>query len=253
VSAPRRRVWEGLLEAARRQGAAHLVLVDPDRTSPADALALARECSEAEVDALLFGSSTPLEKDPGEVLASLRRGAELPVILFPGAADQLREDVDAVLFLSLLSGRDPRFLIDEQVRAAPRVFSWGLEAIPTGYLLMGETADSTVARVTGTGPLPVDPSRVAVAHAQAAACLGMALVYLEGGSGSSVSLPPALVRAVSEATAVPVAVGGGIRTPEVAAALAAAGARFIVTGTAHERGALVRPFTEAVHGAAVPA
>ncbi len=244
-------VWERLLEAARRHGSAHLVLIDPDRVTPERAGSLAGECEAASADAILFGSSTPLTRDPTEILRAIRRSARLPVILFPGGADQLHTDLDAVLFLSLLSGRDPRFLIEEQLRAAPRVLEWGIESIPTAYLLVGSAEQSAVARVTGTTPLPADRPDAAVTHAQAAACLGMSLVYLEGGSGSKTTLPPELVRAVARATPLPVAVGGGVREPADAAALAAAGAQFVVTGTVHEQGGAVRPFTEAVHGAAV--
>jgi len=240
-----------LFDAARRRGTAHIVLVDPDRTSPARARALARECAEAEVDALLFGSSTPFERDPSPVLQALRAGAPgLPVVQFPGNAAQLRPDVDATFFLSLLSGRDPRFLIEEQVKGAPLLLEWGVEAIPVGYLLVGPADGGSVAQVTGTAPLPFEPAEAAVRHAQAAACLGMAAVYLEAGSGAPAPVPASLVRAVSRAASIPVIVGGGVRRPVQAAALAAAGARFIVTGSAHEAGEPVRPFTDAVHGAA---
>jgi phosphoglycerol geranylgeranyltransferase len=246
-----RDIGRSLVESAVRQGAAHLVLIDPDRVSPERATDLARECADAFVDAILIGSSTPPERDPALILGAIRRGADLPIILFPGAADQLFPGVDAVLFLSLLSGRDARYLVDEQVRGAPKLLAWGIEAIPTGYLLIGDSEESTVARATGTSPLPAEPPARVVAHAQAAACLGMAMVYLEGGSGARSHVPASLVRAVSRAVPTPVAVGGGIRHPAEAAALVAAGARFIVTGTAHERGLPVRPFTDAVHGAEV--
>lgn len=246
-------IWERLLAAARRQGAAHLVLVDPDRTDPEHAHALARECEAAGVDAILLGSSTPPERDPASVLAAVRQATALPVVLFPGSADQLHPGVDAVLFLSLLSGRDARFLAGEQARGAPRVMAWGLEPIPTGYLLVGEAEDSSVARVTGTRPLPAEPADLVLAHAQAAACLGMSMVYLEGGSGAPSPVPAALVRAVSRGIPIPVAVGGGVRHPADAAGLVQAGARFVVTGSAHERGLPVRPFSDAIHGAMVAA
>ena len=246
-------IWTRLLQAAGRQGAAHLVLIDPDRTDPDRAQRLARECDAARVDALLFGSSTPPVREGGPVLDAVRSVTSLPVVLFPGSADQLLPGADAVLFLSLLSGRNPRFLADEQVRGAPRVMEWDLEPIPTGYLLVGDAATSSVARVTGTRPLPSDPADIAVAHAQAAACLGMSLVYLEGGSGAPSPVPTALVRRIARAIPIPVATGGGVRHPADAAALVVAGARFVVTGTAHERGLPVRPFCDAIHGAMVAA
>ncbi len=246
------RVQAALLAAARRHGAAHLVLIDPDRVTPDRAGAIARECAEGKADAILFGSSTPLERDPAPVIRAIRRGADLPLILFPGAADQLTPEFDAVLFLALLSGRDPRYLIEEQVLGAPRVLEWGVEPIPTAYLLVGDSMESTVSRTTGTAPLAPEPVAPVVAHAQAAACLGMAIVYLEAGSGAGSPVPASLVRAVARAIPAPVAVGGGVRDPADAAALVAAGARFVVTGTAHERGLPVQPFTEAIHAAAIP-
>ena len=244
-------VWAGLLEATRRRGTAHVVLVDPDRTTPGRAGALARACAAAEVDGFLFGSSTPFERDPSPVLQAIRADAPgLPVLQFPGSAAQLRPDVDATLFLSLLSGRDPRFLIEEQAKGAPLLLEWGVEAIPVGYLLVGPAGGGSVERVTGTAPLPFEPADAIVRHAQAAACLGMAAVYLEAGSGATMPVPASLVRAVARAVPIPVIAGGGVRRPAEAAALAAAGARFLVTGSAHEAGEPVRPFTDAVHGAA---
>lgn len=241
------RVFGSLLASAARQGCAHLVLVDPDRVSPERAAELARECTLAGTDAILFGSSTPLERDPAPVLRALRSRFEGPLVLFPGNAGQVRPDVDAVLFLSLLSGRDARFLVEEQVAAAPRLLAAGVESIATAYLLVGSETGGSVARVTGTKPLPAAPSSIVVGHAQAAACLGFSLVYLEAGSGAVSHVPESLVREVAAAAPIPIVVGGGIRRPEQAAALAAAGASFIVTGTAHEAGDPVAPFTEAIH------
>ncbi|HET9951536.1 MAG TPA: phosphoglycerol geranylgeranyltransferase [Candidatus Eisenbacteria bacterium] len=236
-----------LLDAAERRGCAHLVLVDPDRTTAPRAAELARECEAAGADGILFGSSTPLENDPAPVMRALRENYRGPIVLFPGSAEQVRADVDAVLFLSLLSGRDPRYLIEEQVAAAPRLLAAGVEAIPTAYLLVGSDEGGSVALVTGTRPLPIEPASDVVAHAQAAACLGFTLAYLEAGSGASAPLPASLVRRVADAAPIALVVGGGIRTPDQAAALAAAGARFLVTGTVHEEGLAVRPFTEAIH------
>ncbi|HEY6573236.1 MAG TPA: geranylgeranylglyceryl/heptaprenylglyceryl phosphate synthase, partial [Candidatus Eisenbacteria bacterium] len=168
----RHRVLARLLEAAERRGCAHLVLVDPDRITVERAAELARECALAGTDGILFGSSTPLERDAAPTLRALRAGFAGPLVLFPGSAGQVRPDVDAVFFLSLLSGRDPRYLIEEQVAAAPRLLAFGMEAIATAYLLVGADEGGSVARVTGTNPLPVAPASVVVSHAQAAACLG---------------------------------------------------------------------------------
>jgi phosphoglycerol geranylgeranyltransferase len=244
---PARGVWSRLLDDARARGAAHLVLIDPDRTTPERAGMLAREAAACDVSALLLGSSTPFAADPAPIVRAMRGGFAGPLLLFPGDPDHVRGDLDAILFLSLLSARDPRYLIEAQVAAAPRVIAARLESIATGYLLIGDQAAGTVARATGTDPIPAHRAETIVAHAQAAACLGFALLYLEAGSAAPRPVDPGVVRAVAAGIPIPIAVGGGIRDPAQASALVAAGARFIVTGTAHETGMAVRPFTEAIH------
>jgi phosphoglycerol geranylgeranyltransferase len=172
------------------------------------------------------------------------------VILFPGGTTQLTRHVDAVLFMSLLSGRNPQFLISEQVQAAPVIKHLGLESVATGYLLLAGGGSTAVEFMSDTRPLPLDKPDLVVAHALAAQYLGMSLVYLEAGSGAQRAVPDDVIRAVTEAVDIPVMVGGGIRDPAAAAAKARAGAKFVVTGTvAEETGAadLLRAFAEAVH------
>jgi len=243
-------VWARIDGAARAHGAAHLVLIDPDRAAPGRGAALAREAQSCGVAALLVGSSTPFAVNPAPLIRAMRDEYAGPIVLFPGDPGQVRDDLDAVLFLSLLSGRDRRFLIDAQVEAAPRVLASGLEPIATAYVLIGDDATCAVARLTGTEAIPPPRIESIVAHAQAAACLGFALLYLEAGSGAPRPVPPEVIRAVFGGAAIPIAVGGGVREPAQASALVEAGARFIITGTAHEAGAAIRPFTEAIQAPA---
>jgi phosphoglycerol geranylgeranyltransferase len=157
---------------------------------------------------------------------------------------------DAILFLSLLSGRNPLYLVEEQVRSAPLIKERGLEPISVGYLLVG-SGGRTVHFVSGTEPIPADRPEIAMAHALAAEYMGMRAVYLEAGSGASSPVPPETIRAVRGYVSVPLFVGGGIRTAAQAAAAREAGADFIVVGHVLEgevTAPVVRAFARAIHG-----
>jgi phosphoglycerol geranylgeranyltransferase len=159
---------------------------------------------------------------------------------------------DGLFFLSLISGRNPQFLIEEQVRAAPIIKRMGLEPVPTGYILIGGGDETAVTFASGTRPVPAALTEIAVAHALAAQYLGMKLLYLESGSGASNSVPEKIISAVKEHCTLPVVVGGGITTPELAAAKVRAGADFIVIGNVlevPENTRLIKNFAEAIHSA----
>lgn len=172
------------------------------------------------------------------------------MILFPGSAHQISRRADGILFLTLLSGRNPLFLAEEQVRSAPRVKEHGLEPIPTGYLLVG-CDGRTVHFVSGTHPIPADRPEIVMAHALAAEYMGMRAVYLEAGSGAASPVPPATIRAVRGYVSIPLFVGGGIRSAAEAAAAREAGADFVVVGHALEgeiSAEKVRAMADAIHG-----
>ncbi len=230
----RDRVFPGLLSVASERGSAFLVLVDPDKTPPAAAGALAAVCSDVGVDGFLVGGSLSFSGRLDELVLSIKQSSDLPVILFPGNASQVSGQADAILFLSLLSSRNAEFLIGEQVRAAPLLQRLSIEVIPTAYLLVESGSLTSVQSVTQSLPIPRDKCDIAVAHALAGKYLGMKLIYLEAGSGARRCVPEEMVGAVSSATGMPVSVGGGVRTPEEARALAQAGASFVVVGNALE-------------------
>jgi phosphoglycerol geranylgeranyltransferase len=168
------------------------------------------------------------------VLRAVKKAVDEPVVIFPGEAAQVVPGADAILFLSLLSGRNPQYLVAEQVRAAPRVAECELETIPTAYLLVESGRTSAVEYISGTQPIPRDQPPIASAHALAARYLGMRLVYLEAGSGAPRPVPEEVVRACGF-SGLPLAVGGGIRSPQEVGALVRAGAHFIVVGNHFER------------------
>lgn len=228
-----------------------LVLVDPARTDAGRAAGLAREAQAAGASGILIGSSFDGTRDAGAVARAIRESAPgLPVLLFPGSAMQLTDQVDAILFLSLVSGRNPQYLIEEHVRAVPFLERHSVATISTAYILIDGGRVTSVEAVSQTRPLPADKPELAVAHAVAARRIGMHAVYLDAGSGAARPVPPAVIRACRDAVPdAPLIVGGGIRTPAEARAAREAGADFVVVGTVLESGAArVRDFQQAIAG-----
>jgi len=239
----------GLLD--RRPGV--LALVDPTRTTPAAAGTLAAAAAAAGAAGLLIGSSFDGAAETGGVARAARQAAPgLPIGLFPGSAMQLTDAVDVILLLSLVSGRNPQYLIEEHVRAVPFLRRHPVPTISTAYILVDGGRVTSVESVSQTRPLPADKPELAAAHAVAGCLIGMRAVYLEAGSGAERPVPAPVIRACRDAIAggVPLLVGGGIREPEQAAAARAAGADFVVIGSALEAAddsmTPLRAFTRAV-------
>lgn len=224
-------VLEYLLSVRARRGAGYLTLLDPDRLS-IDQLEHRVDLSvKAGADAILVGTSLMFTAHYAECFARIKERADIPVISFPGSASQVVPTADAILFLSMISGRNPELLIGEHVRAAPLIREFGVEAIPTGYMLVESGHMTSVEFMSATRPLPRRKNDIAMAHALAAEYLGMKLVYLETGSGADASVPNDMIRAVADYISLPVIVGGGIRDAKTARAKVEAGASFVVTGS----------------------
>src|SRR6266702_3551051 len=226
----------GLLE--RRPGL--LVLVDPSRSAPPQAAALARAARDAGAAGVLIGSSFDGTQGTHLAARAIRAAApELPLVLFPGSALQLTDQVDLVLFLSLISGRNPQYLIEEHVRAVPFLTRHPVPTLSTGYILIDGGRVTSVEAVSQTRPLPADKPELAAAHATAARLIGMQAIYLDAGSGAPRPVAGDVIAACRAAIpGLTLFVGGGIRTPQQGGAARAAGADFVVVGTALEgRGA----------------
>lgn len=234
---------------AKRPGL--LVLVDPARSDATRAGRMAAEAQAAGAAGVLIGTSFDGARDTGIIARAIRDAAPgLPVLLFPGSAMQLTDQVDAVLFLSLVSGRNAQYLIEEHVRAVPFLERHPVPTISTAYILIDGGRVTSVEAVSQTRPLPADKPELVVAHAVAARRIGMQAVYLDAGSGAERPVAPAVIRACRHAVAdAPLFVGGGIKTPAEARAAREAGADFVVVGTVLEAGAAaVRDFQRAVGG-----
>lgn len=241
-------VYDYLMEVVGEKGAGYLVLLDPEKIPLARVREVVSQIWKGGADAILIGGSTLYSADFDAIVAEVKGNSERPVIIFPGGAYQISRHADALLFLSLISGRNPQYLIGEQVRAAPLIKRYGLETIPVGYMLIESGNLTSVQFVSNTSPIPRDKIELAKSHALAAQYLGMKMAYLDGGSGAKESVPTRMIKEIRDSIALPVIVGGGIRRPEEAREKVEAGADFVVTGNLiEENPAMVKDFAEAIH------
>ena len=211
-----------------------MLLIDPDDT-PQERLPAVAERAEANgVDILFLGGSLVHSTELDRYVATLKRHTTLPVIGFPGAITQVVPSLDALLFLMVVSGRNPDYLIGRHVVAAPLIRRMKLETISAGYMLVESGPLTTAQYMVGSLPLPRSKTDVAVATAMAAEMLGLKLAYLDAGSGAEMPVPDEMIAGVAASVSMPVVVGGGIRTPELVAAKVEAGASFVVVGNAFE-------------------
>ncbi len=227
-----------------------MVLLDPDKLEPKKIREKISVLEENGVDGILIGSSLLLSTGFDETIKEIKNSVGIPVIIFPGNAYQVSRWADAILFLSLVSGRNPNFLIGEHVKAASAIKEFNLEAIPTAYMIFDSGQMTSVLFMSDTKPIPFDKPDIAKAHALAAEYLGMKMIYLEAGSGAKASIPDEVVSKVKEYISLPLIVGGGIKDPQVAESKVKYGANFVVMGNALE-GDLdpqrLKEMSEAVH------
>jgi len=243
-------VLEHIEEAKGSQRKLLAVLIDPDFGQNEAVLErTVQNACMAKADLLFVGGSLLTTASFDRCVERVKSLSDRPVVLFPGSPAQLSRHADAVLFLSLISGRNPELLIGHHVTAAPSIKALGLEAIPTGYMLVDGGRPTTVSYVSQTLPIPHDKPGIAAATALAGELLGLRAIYMDTGSGAQRTVSPAMIAAVRKAVNVPLIVGGGIRDAATARALCEAGADVLVVGTAFEQDPeLIFAMSEAVHG-----
>ena len=242
------RTFLNLKQSVEKNGAGFIVLIDPDKKNDEKVIGLVENANLNGADAIFVGGSIMMDSFYNERVKKIKSISNIPVILFPGGVNQISKHFDAILFMSLLSGRNPHYLIGEQVLAAPIIKDIGIETIPTGYLLIDGGSSTSVEYISGTKPLPSSNSDLLVGHALAAQFLGMKMIYLECGSGAKNRIPNETLKAVTSEIDIDVVVGGGIRTPEDAGQLVNSGASFVVIGSAIENSKeLICDFASAIH------
>ena len=212
------------------------VLLDPDElTSESELRDTIGIIEASEVDFIFYGGSMISGDRFEAALNAIKAQTDIPVILFPGSALQVSPKADAILFTSLISGRNPEFLIGQQVLAAPAIKSSGLEVIPTGYMLVDSGQPTTASYVSNTAPIPHNKPEIAATTALAGEFMGLKLIYLDGGSGAKWAVTDEMIAAVKQQISAPLVVGGGINTPEALISRFRAGADVAVVGTAAEK------------------
>jgi len=241
-------VFQKLLDIIKIRGACYVILIDPDKKNDESIYDQVEKANQSDVDAIFVGGSLMMDGKSNDRVEKIKQLSNIPIVLFPGGVNQINAHYNAILFLSLLSGRNPHYLIGEQVISAPIIKDLKLETIPTGYILLDGGIVTSVEFMSGTRPIPMDKVDIVASHALAGQYLGMQLIYLEAGSGAEHSVTKEIIEVVSSTIDIPIIVGGGIRTPASADLAVKSGASIIVTGTAVEKNSnCMEEFANAIH------
>lgn len=245
-------IYQSLLDKKTKGLRSFAVLVDPDKVDEKKADDLCRKAIEAKVDYILVGGSLVVTNHLDEVVSRIKQNCHIPVILFPGSPSQLTRHADALLYLSLISGRNPELLIGQHVISAAAVRQSGLEIISTGYMVIDGGAPTTVSYISNASPIPADKYEIAVCTAMAGEMLGQKLIYMDAGSGAKKPIHEDMISAVAKHISIPVIVGGGITDPEKAYLNCKSGADLIVVGNAIEKDlSLIQEMSSAIHQTSV--
>lgn len=245
-------IYHSLLERKKAGKKSFAVLIDPDKVNNQNMEQLIELSVAAKVDYFLVGGSLVISNYLDECLQLIRRTCNIPTILFPGSPSQVSKYADALLYLSLISGRNAELLIGQHVVSAPMVKKSGLEIMSTGYMVVDGGAPTTVSYISNASPLPADKHEIAVCTAMAGEMLGMKLIYMDAGSGAKTAVTENMIEKVAQSITVPLIVGGGITDPEKAYLNCKAGADVVVVGNAIEKdSSLVKEMAAAVHSAPI--
>lgn len=224
------------LQQLKKEGKkAFAVLIDPDDIQPEKIVELAKRCNAAHVDLVLFGGSLMLSDHMELCINAFKSASAIPVILFPGSPAQVCKAADALLFLSLVSGRNAELLIGQQVVSAPIVKASGLEVLSTGYILVDGGVPTTVSYMSHSAPVPRNKPDIALCTAWAAELMGQSIIYMDAGSGAQYPISTEMIRKVSRNIEIPLIVGGGIKDVQGVRDAFEAGAQVVVVGNAIEK------------------
>ncbi|MBO9698984.1 MAG: geranylgeranylglyceryl/heptaprenylglyceryl phosphate synthase [Sporocytophaga sp.] len=228
-------LYQDLIEKKKKGLKSFAVLLDPDKIGDEQCISIVRSAEEEGVDYFFIGGSLMTNGDMERTISIIKNQSSIPVVIFPGSNLQIYPNADAILLLSLISGRNPEYLIGQHVVAAPLLKKSGLEVISAGYMLIDCGKPTTVSYISNTTPIPYDKPEIASCTSIAGEMLGLKLIYLEGGSGALKAISEEMVEQVVQNVNLPVIVGGGIRDAETAFNIMNAGADVIVVGNAIEK------------------
>lgn len=242
-------IYRRLLQYKQEGKSGFAVLADPDKITSAKMPTLAALCNDAGVDYLLVGGSLIMDHETDNCIRIFKEESSIPVILFPGSPAQVSPYADALLYLSLISGRNPDLLIGQHVVSAPVVKASGLEIIPTGYMVIDGGVPTTVSYMSHSSPIPADKPDIALCTAWAGEMQGKRVIYMDAGSGAKNPISENMIHRVSSHIDIPMFTGGGIQTPEKVYANCRAGATIVVVGNAIEKDTgLIRELAQATKG-----
>jgi len=229
------KLFHKILSIKEKRGAVSFALIDPDEKNDYFIKKYMEKINKSDFDAILVGGSLIIDNSYKKRISTIKSETDKPVILFPGSCMQITNQVDAMLYISLLSGNNPQYLIGEHVQTAGLIYNLNIETISTGYILIDGGSNSSVAAISKTIPLPANKYEIITAHALAGQYLGMKMLYLETGSGSKNTINPDLILYMKDKLEIPFFVGGGIDSVEKVKPLVEAGANYIVIGSAIEK------------------
>ncbi len=227
-------IYQKILSKKEKKEKMLAALLDPDSENLGGLKKKIELIEKSEIDFILVGGSTSWNNNFERFTENVKSLASKAVIVFPGSAEQISSSADAILFLSLISGKNPKYLIEEQIKAAPILKEMDIEVIPTGYILVDGGRKTTVELMSGTNPISQDDVEKIKDTAYAAQLLGMKMVYLECGSGARYPVKDVLIREVREYIEIPLVVGGGIKDRKEIESKHIAGADIVVVGNALE-------------------
>ncbi len=238
-------IYSSILKSKKKAEKKFALLVDPDKFDSKETIRLAELAS---VDFIMVGGSLISNGDFEKCIEVIKSQTSIPVVIFPGNYLQISKNADAVLLLSLISGRNPEFLIGQHVVGAPAIKASGLEVLPTGYMLIESGEQTSASYMSNTSPIPSEKLDIAACTAMAGEQLGLKLIYLDAGSGAKLVVSKEMIRKVSQSVSIPIIVGGGINTSKKAIEACKAGADIIVVGNAIEKdNSIIKSISLAIH------
>ena len=245
-------VYQSLLEKKKNGQKSFAILIDPDKVGVASLTALIDLAIKAKADYFFVGGSLVVSDNLDTCVLTIKQQCSTPIILFPGSPSQISKHADALLYLSLISGRNADLLIGQHVISAPFVKKSGLEIISTGYMVIDGGAPTTVSYISNATPIPADKADIALCTAMAGEMLGKKIIYMDAGSGAKKAISEEMISSVASNIDVPLIVGGGIRDAEKAYLNCKAGADVIVIGNAIEKDpSLINEMAAAIHSVLV--
>ena len=227
-------IYQNILSAKTEGKKLLAVLIDPEKFEVKNTASFFEKVHQSIATHIFVGGSTDKENLTDKVVSAIKKATKLPVILFPGDVSQISQNADGILFLSLLSGRNPEYLIEQQIKAAPFLINSNLEILPTGYILIDGKKETATQKVSNTKPIAQENIELILNTSLAGEFSGKKLIYLEAGSGATVPVDESIITVVKNHLNIPLIVGGGIRSKKQLVKAYKAGADLVVIGTAFE-------------------